>query len=492
MAVARCLSRTILAAVISVPVCVVPTAAAGRRQERSSCVEFLSPRPGGVVTVPTCTISVAACPVVSSIRFRAVYFREDGQTKDSVDLGVIERPPYKRVWNLESVPNQLLSGATLLAETEFLNGEKMTVRQEGVFLVHRPTKRPSVDVSRLGRLGLEESRGGMDLRGPDSSVSGSARAYWDKQNLVFAVTVKDPSYRSGIPEPQLRATSCELLLDPSVGGGLPYPSDSVIAVQIPLLGEVQRKRYQALFTRDGGFSVGARFEPYTQHHSVKTADGKGWKAICVVPPSLLGPHVPQSVRCNVVVRIADQTGATDLLSWTGTNLAEMYAPRRWGVVVLRTRPLSQRPGLLYLIGLAAGMLFMLVAYPVCGRLATNNAMVLTFETPEGERKICEMVRAFIETRIPDKTLSLEALSEEFAIETHRIDKLLKKYTGQLFHPYLMGLRIEIAKERLRSTNASESSIAEQCGFKSTEEMERMFMKIGGTTPYKFRLEQQVT
>ena len=74
----------------------------------------------------------------------------------------------------------------------------------------------------------------------------------------------------------------------------------------------------------------------------------------------------------------------------------------------------------------------------------------------------------------------------------RIDRLLKKYAGQPFHPYLAGLRIAVAKERLRSSNANEATVAELCGFRNVEEMERMFLKYSRTTPYKFRLEQQVT
>jgi len=492
MAVARLLSRIVIVAALSIPVCVAPGLADTRRKERSSCVEFVAPRTGTVVTAPSCTISVAACPVVARVSFVATYYREDGQTRDSVQLGSIDRPPYKRVWNLEGIPNQFLNGVTITAVSEFLNGERTTVRREGVFLAHRPVQRPEFDVSRLSGLGLEDSRGGIVLKGVDSTRSATVRAYWDKQNLVFAVTVKDPRYSAAMPEPALRATTCEILIDPTPGPGLPYPGDSLLAMQIPLLGEVQRRRYVAVSTPDGGFSVGARLEAYNQHYSVKTADGKGWKVICVVPPSLLGSPVPQSVRCNVVVRIPDNANAVSMLSWTGGSIGDMYAPMVWGVIRLKGKPISERPLPLFLIGLAAGFLSMLIAYPIYSRLAGKTGMILTFETPEGEQRVCDLIRSFIDGRIPDKSLSLETLSDEFAVEGHRVDKLLQKYTGKQFHAYLMGLRVEIAKERLRSTNASESSIAEQCGFRSTEEMKRMFLKLGGTTPYKFRLEQQVT
>jgi transcriptional regulator GlxA family with amidase domain len=56
----------------------------------------------------------------------------------------------------------------------------------------------------------------------------------------------------------------------------------------------------------------------------------------------------------------------------------------------------------------------------------------------------------------------------------------------------MRSRIEIAKERLRSSNSSEAAIADMCGFKSVSEMEKYFRRFCHTSPYKYRVEQQVT
>jgi transcriptional regulator GlxA family with amidase domain len=56
----------------------------------------------------------------------------------------------------------------------------------------------------------------------------------------------------------------------------------------------------------------------------------------------------------------------------------------------------------------------------------------------------------------------------------------------------MRLRVEVARERLRSSNASETAVADLCGFKDVNEMETYFWKFHRTTPYKYRMEQQVT
>jgi transcriptional regulator GlxA family with amidase domain len=65
-------------------------------------------------------------------------------------------------------------------------------------------------------------------------------------------------------------------------------------------------------------------------------------------------------------------------------------------------------------------------------------------------------------------------------------------TGMSFKNYVMYLRTEIVCERLRSSHSSEVSIAETCGFKNVNEMERFFQKFHHTTPYNFRKTQQIT
>jgi len=461
------------------------------RAQRAGCLAFTSPPQGVAISSPSCTLTVTACPVVEAVTLSATYFLADGQTRETVRLGRITRSPFKVVWPVAKLPDQLLVGATVTAEAELLDGGRLTARREGIFLARKAVEPLRVDVSRLDRFGGEDSQPSLSLTGRDSSRHADARIYWDHQNLVFAVTVRDPGHSASLPESMQRATGCEVLLD-GAAMARPYPTDSVLAIQAPLVGNVQRRRYQPSFEADGGYSLGTRLEAYPARQSVKTADGKGWKLVCTVPPALLSRANRQEIRANVVVRVAQPDGGTALYAWSGATVQEIFSPLRWGTLVLKDKPLMQKPLPLYLIGAAAGLLLVLVGYPVARRLGGRAGMVLTFETPEGERKIADMVKASVEAKVTDKAATLEDVAREFAIEPARIEQLLRKYASQSFHDYLAGLRIAVARERLRSSNASEQSVAEQCGFGSVEEMERMFLKHCRTTPYKFRLEQQVT
>ena len=60
-----------------------------------------------------------------------------------------------------------------------------------------------------------------------------------------------------------------------------------------------------------------------------------------------------------------------------------------------------------------------------------------------------------------------------------------------FKRFVMKSRLEIAKERLRSSHASQAAVADSCGFKNVDEMAKYFQKFCGTTPSFYRRENQV-
>jgi YesN/AraC family two-component response regulator len=98
----------------------------------------------------------------------------------------------------------------------------------------------------------------------------------------------------------------------------------------------------------------------------------------------------------------------------------------------------------------------------------------------------------VHERVTDRTVTLEDLAKKLAINPKKIQRLLKRDRRESFKDFLNHSRIEIAKERLRSSHSSEASIASSCGFENVDEMEKYFKKFVHTTPYKFREEFQVT
>jgi AraC-like DNA-binding protein len=406
-------------------------------------------------------------------------------------VGKLTRAPYKLVWDLRTVPPQFFSGATLLADAEFLNGERQVVREEGVFLVHDDVEAPEAFVHTSGKLAPGRMRDTIALHGRDQSRRAYARVQRDRHRLVFSVTVADPRFSENAPREQLAATGCEILIDAAVQTR-PFPSDSTLAVFVPLQGEPTQRHFTATFGAEGRFAVSTRTSPYEPHTSLKTADGRGWKIVCVVPPSLLGQGTRRTVRCNVVATIALPDGGMSRLTWTGRAREEVYSPVRWGVLHLAHTPLLARPSLLFVFAFCAGLALMLIVPVVLPMAGRPTGMVLTFEDAAGEQKVFDLMRVFTDRQVPNKDATVEDLVNEFSIDAKRIDRLFRKYTGYAYQTFITRMRIAVAKERLRSSNASEASVAEMCGFRSVQEMERMFLRYSRVTPYKYRMEQQVT
>jgi len=64
--------------------------------------------------------------------------------------------------------------------------------------------------------------------------------------------------------------------------------------------------------------------------------------------------------------------------------------------------------------------------------------------------------------------------------------IFKQETGMTFSEYLTHVRINNAKELLRTTNINISSIAAQVGYKDEKHFYKLFKKIIGITPLKYR------
>ena len=83
-------------------------------------------------------------------------------------------------------------------------------------------------------------------------------------------------------------------------------------------------------------------------------------------------------------------------------------------------------------------------------------------------------------------LYLEKLAEIFQINAKVLSKSIKNYTGISFVDYLAATRVDIVKALLETTEKSMASIAEETGFNSRVTFIRVFKKLTGLTPSKYR------
>ncbi|ADV81801.1 AraC family transcriptional regulator [Terriglobus saanensis] len=83
-------------------------------------------------------------------------------------------------------------------------------------------------------------------------------------------------------------------------------------------------------------------------------------------------------------------------------------------------------------------------------------------------------------------LDLQTLAAESGYSRSHFLRMFRASTGCTPHRYLMGLRLERAKELMRQKNRSLIDIAATCGFSSHAHLSRMFHQVVGVPPSEYR------
>ena len=84
------------------------------------------------------------------------------------------------------------------------------------------------------------------------------------------------------------------------------------------------------------------------------------------------------------------------------------------------------------------------------------------------------------------TIGLEEIAEKFHISPAYLSSLFSKNMGVTLFEYIINMRMEKAKELLRSTNNKISDICQQVGYENQRYFNQVFKKNIGTTPGNYR------
>jgi len=106
-------------------------------------------------------------------------------------------------------------------------------------------------------------------------------------------------------------------------------------------------------------------------------------------------------------------------------------------------------------------------------------------------KLIQQTRRYLEENLSNPDLKLRDLAENFSLSPNYFSAIFRKEMGETFKDVLTNLRINLAKELLRTTNLRVSEIADQSGFNDAHYFSHVFKRLTGFTPTKFRQESQV-
>jgi len=478
------------------PLAVAAVAAGGIAvaNAQSNCITFESPLAGSVIPEMSCTISLnVECRNVSKVDLQARYIPERSDSPMIVSLGTISRPPYKLIWNTYNLQNQLFTGIGILAEAAITGGAPQVARQEGIFLTHKPVARKKIPVPYSPAGAGAQSAGGdayaQEFKNiGDPQKSAFSAVAWNEKELSFYVSVKDPSFYSNQPGKNIADAGLEIMVDPTRKRA-PHPAENTLFFVVPLSGAPYSVHYRTEIA-DGAFKPIPQSARVDYPYSVGISEFKGYTVQFSVPKEAFGKSMPDTISCNMALRLLDAAGKVQKVSLSGDNVYEMYSPFTWNDYYKLQKPLLMNSALQWGVFSAIGFFIALAVYALVSKLRKPQ-LISNFERSEEAKAVFERVNAVIEQELIKKDLKIDYVANRCGMDQQSLNNLIKRNTGFNFINYLQYCRSEVAKERLRSSRSSETSIADLCGFESAIEMEKCFGKFYHTTPYKFRTQQQV-
>lgn len=87
-------------------------------------------------------------------------------------------------------------------------------------------------------------------------------------------------------------------------------------------------------------------------------------------------------------------------------------------------------------------------------------------------------------------ITVESTAKELCVSKNYLSCIFTQKLHMTFHQYLHFLRIEMARDLLRNTDQSITTILYECGYESPRTFNRVFQDICGVTPREYRQQFQ--
>ena len=95
------------------------------------------------------------------------------------------------------------------------------------------------------------------------------------------------------------------------------------------------------------------------------------------------------------------------------------------------------------------------------------------------------VKEFVHAKMEDE-LRLSELAQSVGLSTAHFSEMFRKSMGETPHQFVLRVRVERAKEMLRSAESRVLDVAIACGFKTQQHFARVFRQLCGASPTEHR------
>ncbi len=119
------------------------------------------------------------------------------------------------------------------------------------------------------------------------------------------------------------------------------------------------------------------------------------------------------------------------------------------------------------------------------RLFTNINQMISYKQDNRNEELIREVKTYINKHYI-QGITLSELASQFNVSTGYLSKLFLDHVGENFTEYLNMIRVNKAKELLKTTDKKIYQIADQVGFNDSYYFSSWFKKVVGVTPTTFR------
>ncbi len=125
--------------------------------------------------------------------------------------------------------------------------------------------------------------------------------------------------------------------------------------------------------------------------------------------------------------------------------------------------------------------------PICPAVRhTHEALCAARAARKVESRIVVLAKRAIHERFADSEFSLEVASERAGVSKNHLSFEFSRETGETFTEYVARVRVDEAKRLLATTSLLIYEVGERVGYPSVEHFSRVFKKVAGVSPVKFR------
>jgi AraC-like DNA-binding protein len=345
-----------------------------------------------------------------------------------------------------------------------------------------------------GNLADWEIKNGISFKNNDNTCT--LYSHWDDTHLYFAAVVKDKSIISTFSprSEKIDGMSLEDVIEIFLDTDHDHSEICVLPDRHFLLSP-GGKAYETFIRRDLQYTE--RTNVFPKVGLAVTIDGTlnteadidagytietsiSWKELGITPRKgrTIGLEVWNTDRDYL-------QGTGTFAGWT-TNATNLKNPSEWGnLVLVEEKSLPRLAFVLLPVFLLSGSAALLFFHKKRKLVyADSGEEALPAEKPE-EIACIRKAKEFTLAHFFNETLDRETVAAQVGLHPTYFGKVFKMETGVHYAEYLTEIRIEKAKELLRTTQKNVTEIAYETGFSSQSYFSTVFKKKTGLTPKQY-------